>query len=188
MTTFPITNIFPNHAYRWQTRPDDPSAITTENTFELPYYTSNSIYKTCESKISLKTESQECFMLHGYYKMLPENVLNASVTYGNNSSVLVWDTTAPYCEKNIATTESEFEITDNSYAYYGNTEIPFMWYPLESDLTTVYKQQGGISYSTWLQVGINNPVFNNGWCIISPEQVTSIDRLSISSGRQLQKC
>lgn len=184
LKNFRIANIFPNHAYRWQTRPDDPSAITTENTFELPYYTANSIYKTCESKISLKTESQECFMLHGYYKILPENVLNASVTYGNNSLVLVWDTTAPYCEKTIATTESEFEITDNSYAYYGNTEIPFMWYPLESDLTTVYKQQGGISYSTWLQVSINNPVFSNGWCIISPDQVTSIDRLSISSGYQ----
>lgn len=169
LKNFRIRNIFPENSYTWSMRISNSDFVhETQNTFRIRYYNGNAVDHNCESDISLQANGRSYFSLHGYYQLIPENVLSLAINHDNTTQTMVWNPTVPHGESNFDITDPDIAITDNSTTSYNYMRIPYRCYPLETDQTTVYQDSPFSSW--WLYFGTPNPVFQDNWCIISPTQ------------------
>lgn len=169
LKNFRIRNIFPENSYTWSMRISNSDFVNeTQNTFRIRYYNGDAAEHNCESDISLQANGRSYFSLHGYYQLIPENVLSLNISHDNTTQTMVWNPTVPHGESNFDITDPDIAITDNSTTYYNYMRIPYRCYPLETDQTTVY--QDSPFSSNWLYFWTPNPVFQDNWCIISPSQ------------------
>ena len=73
----------------------------------------------------------------------------------------------PYCTEDLQLQESEFKLTDLSTSYTLSQQ--FICYPLSEDLTNYSQGWTSPVYGS-LNVVIDNPVFIDGWCVLSSDQ------------------
>lgn len=152
---------------RWRIAKGSGYVYSDENTFDLYRTASGDPYafiNYCEY-VNIYNEAMYAF----YASRIQTETydLDLQVSYDDVTQVMAFNTTEPYFNRDIVMQNATLDITDLSTS--GLLSQQFICYPLSEDLTNYSQGWTSSPYSS-LNVAIDNPVFIDGWCVLSADQ------------------
>lgn len=152
---------------RWRIAEGSGYVYSDENTFDLYRTADGAPYAFINDCEYVNIYNKAMYAFYARRIKTEKYDLDLQVSYDDVTQVMAFNTTEPYFNRDIVMQNATLDITDLSTS--GLLSQQFICYPLSEDLTNYSQGWTSHPYSS-LNVAIDNPVFIDGWCVLSADQ------------------